>query len=484
LLKYGNRHGLITGATGTGKTVTLQGLAEGFSNAGVPVFLADVKGDLSGVAMEGAPKDAFVKRAKDIGFDDWSYASFPTIFWDLFGKDGHPVRTTVSEMGPLLLSHILDLNDTQEGVLNVAFKYADDNGLLLLDLKDLRALLIDVDQNASLISTTYGNVASATIGAVQRSLLVLEQQGGANFFGETALNIADLMRTSTDGRGTVSVLAADQLINSPRLYATFLLWMLSELFQGLPEVGDPEKPRLVFFFDEAHLLFDDAPKALVDKVEQVVKLIRSKGVGVYFCTQNPIDIPDAVLSQLSNRVQHALRAYTPRDQKAVKVAAETLRPNPAFSTEEVITQLGIGEALVSVLEEGGIPSIVQRSLIRPPSSRVGPATPDERRAVMSTSPVAALYDKVIDRESAFEVLAKKAQSNADAQADAAQKQAAPAPAPRRSDDRAAPVPRRSSRESVGEAMAKSVARNITGQLTRTITRSLIRGILGSLAKGL
>ena len=490
LLKYGNRHGLITGATGTGKTVTLQGLAEGFSRAGVPVFLADVKGDLSGIAAMGDQKDFLVARAKQIGFDDWKSDKFPAIFWDLFGKSGHPVRTTISEMGPLLISRILDLNDTQEGVLNVAFKYADDNGLLLLDLKDLRALLVDVDQNSATLSTTYGNIASATIGAVQRALLVLEQQGAANFFGEKALEISDLMRTSTDGRGIVSVLAADQLINSPRLYATFLLWMLSELYQNLPEVGDPAKPKLVFFFDEAHLLFDDAPKALVDKVEQVVKLVRSKGVGVYFCTQNPIDIPDAVLSQLSNRVQHALRAYTPRDQKAVKVAAETFRPNPAFSTEEVITQLGIGEALVSMLQDGGVPSVVARTWIRPPSSRVGPITPDERRAVMSTSPVGTAYDQVIDRESAFEVLGKKAQQKADAAAQAgAAKSAPPAsassgPPPGRADNDPPPAHRTSSRESVGEAVLKSVARNVTGQLTRSVTRSLVRGILGSLSKGL
>jgi len=475
LLKYGNRHGLITGATGTGKTVTLQGIAEGFSRAGVPVFLADVKGDLAGLSQPGTASDVFAKRAKDIGFDDWSFEKFPTIFWDLFGREGHPVRTTISEMGPLLLSRILDLNDIQEGVLNVAFKYADDNGLLLLDLKDLRALLVEVDQQSATISATYGNIASATIGAVQRALLVLEQQGGGGFFGETALKISDLMRMSSDGRGVISVLAADQLISSPRLYATFLLWMLSELFQELPEVGDPGKPKLVFFFDEAHLLFDGAPKALVDKIEQVVKLIRSKGVGVYFCTQNPADIPDGVLSQLGNRVQHALRAYTPRDQKAVKVAADTFRPNPAFSTEKVISELGIGEALVSMLEDGGVPEIVNRTLIRPPSSRVGAITPDERKAVMAASPVGAIYDRLIDRESAAEVLAKKAQAKSDAQA-------APAAPPRAQET--PPAARHSNRESVGEAMLKSVARNVTGQLTRSVTRELVRGILGGIAKGL
>jgi DNA helicase HerA-like ATPase len=497
LLKYGNRHGLITGATGTGKTVTLQGLAEGFSRAGVPVFLADVKGDLAGISQIGTPQGWIVKRAKELGFDDWANDKFPAIFWDLFGKQGHPVRATISEMGPLLLSRILGLNDTQEGVLNVAFKFADDNGLLLLDLKDLRALLVEVEKRSAELSATYGNVATATIGAVQRALLVLEQQGATNFFGEKALEIADLMRTSTDGRGVVSILAADQLMQSPRLYATFLLWMLSELFEQLPEVGDPAKPRLVFFFDEAHLLFDDAPKALVDKVEQVVKLVRSKGVGVYFCTQNPIDIPDSVLSQLSNRVQHALRAYTPRDQKAVKVAADTFRANPAFSTAEVITQLGIGEALVSVLEDGGVPSIVNRTFIRPPSARVGVVTPAERQAVIDASPVGAQYSQVIDRESAFEVLQKKAEvktapapGKPAAQPDyppqpapPSQYQPEPAPRggpPRYRQDAGPPPARRSNRESVAEAAMKSLARNVSGQLGR----ALVRGILGSLSKGL
>jgi DNA helicase HerA-like ATPase len=506
LLKYGNRHGLITGATGTGKTVTLQGLAEGFSRAGVPVFLADVKGDLGGMGATGEQKDFLVARAKQIGYDDWVNDKFPVIFWDLFGKAGHPVRATISEMGPLLLSRILDLNDTQEGVLNVAFKFADDNGLLLLDLKDLRALLVEVESRSKELSATYGNVATATIGAVQRALLVLEQQGASNFFGEKALEISDLMRTSPDGRGAVSVLAADQLMQSPRLYATFLLWMLSELFEQLPEVGDPAKPKLVFFFDEAHLLFDDAPKALVDKVEQVVKLVRSKGVGVYFCTQNPIDIPDDVLSQLSNRVQHALRAYTPRDQKAVKVAADTFRANPSFSTGEVITQLAVGEALVSVLEDGGVPSIVQRTFIKPPSSRVGPLTADERRALISSSPVGAAYDTLIDRESAYEVLGHKAvQRSAPAtpappssqspwqQQPAPPSEYQPEPPPASAPQRrpgppparqgSGPPPQRSrasNRESVTEAVVKSVARNVSGQLTR----SLVRGILGSLTKGL
>jgi DNA helicase HerA-like ATPase len=494
LLKYGNRHGLVTGATGTGKTVTLQGLAEGFSRAGVPVFCADVKGDLSGLAAMGEPKDWITKRAQEIGFDDFKNDKYPVIFWDLFGRQGHPVRTTISEMGPLLIARILDLNATQEGVLNIAFKFADDNGLLLLDLKDLRSLLIEIERNASEISATYGNVATATIGAVQRALLVLEQQGGENFFGEQALKIADLMRTSTDGRGIISVLAADQLMQSPRLYATFLLWMLSELFEELPEVGDPDKPKLVFFFDEAHLLFDDAPKALVDKVEQVVKLVRSKGVGVYFVTQNPIDIPDTVLSQLSNRVQHALRAYTPRDQKAVRVAAETFRENPAFDTEEAITQLAVGEALVSVLEDKGIPSIVERTFIRPPFSRVGPVTPEERKAVMAESPVGTLYDKVEDRDSAYEVLTRKARQKAEAEdSKQAEEQAANTPSrptyedtnyrsgPPTYREKSGPPPaRRTSRgDSVAEAAMKSAARSMATQLGRAI----VRGILGSLSRG-
>jgi DNA helicase HerA-like ATPase len=468
-LKYANRHGLITGATGTGKTVSLQVLAEGFSAAGVPVFAADIKGDLSGIAAMGEMKDWQTKRATEIGLTEYAAAKFPTMFWDLFGKQGHPVRTTVSEMGPLLLSRILDLNDVQEGVLNIAFKYADDNGLLLLDLKDLRALLVDVADNAREISTRYGNVATATIGAVQRALLVLEQQGGTGFFGERALNIADLMRTSTDGRGIVSILAADELMQSPRLYATFLLWLLSELFEELPEVGDPDKPKLVFFFDEAHLLFDDAPKALVDKVEQVVKLVRSKGVGVYFVTQNPVDIPESVLAQLSNRVQHALRAYTPREQKAVKVAAETFRPNPAFSTEEAITQLAVGEALVSVLEDKGVPSIVGRTMIRPPSGKVGPIIPDERRALIQNSPVAGQYDTVEDRESAYEVLTRRAEQKQDA--DVAEKAA-----PRERDE---PAPRRSTRAGPLEAAITSMARSAAN----TLGRALVRGILGSLTRG-
>jgi DNA double-strand break repair helicase HerA and related ATPase len=484
-LKYGNRHGLITGATGTGKTVTLQIMAEGFSRAGVPVFCADVKGDLSGISMLGDGKDFLLKRAAEIGLnEEYTFSAFPTIFWDLFGRQGHPLRTTISDMGPLLLSRVLELNDTQEGVLNIAFKLADDEGLLLLDLKDLRALLIDIQQRAEEVSTTYGNVATASIGAVQRALLVLEQQGGEHFFGERALEIADLMRTDSDGRGFVSVLAADELMRSPRLYATFLLWLLSELFEDLPEVGDPDKPKLVFFFDEAHLLFDGAPKALVDKVEQVVKLVRSKGVGVYFVTQNPIDVPEAVLAQLSNRVQHALRAYTPREQKAVRVAAETFRPNPAFSTEEVITQLGTGEALVSVIEDKGIPSMVGRTLIRPPSSRLGPILPEERRSIMANSPVAGLYDTVVDRDSAFEVLARKTRDKQLAeekqrQDDEAAKAAKSQRTERTYQDDRPPTRRASTRQTPAEAAMNSLARTMANRLGS----ALVRGILGGLKRG-
>ena len=408
LLRYGNRHGLVTGATGTGKTVTLQVLAEGFSNQGVPVFCADVKGDLSGIAMMGEAKDFLLARAEAVKLDPYEFQEFPVIFWDLFGEQGHPVRATISEMGPLLLSRLMNLSDAQEGIMNIAFKIADEEGLLLLDMKDLQALLANIAGRADEISARYGNVTKPSVGAIQRNLLVLEQQGAANFFGEPALKIADIMRTTRDGRGAINVLAADKLMMNPRLYSTFLLWLLSELFEELPEVGDPDKPKLVFFFDEAHLLFDEAPRVLVDRVEQVVRLIRSKGVGVYFITQNPLDVPETVLAQLGNRLQHALRAYTPREQKAVRTAADTFRPNPDFDCAKAITQLGTGEALVSTLEAKGIPSMVQRTLIRPPASRIGPITPQERAKVMAESPVSGQYDKVIDRESAFEILQKKA----------------------------------------------------------------------------
>jgi DNA helicase HerA-like ATPase len=402
-LRLANRHGLITGATGTGKTVTLQGLAESFSDAGVPVFCADVKGDLSGVAETGTPKDWIEQRAKLIGYTV-DYKAYPVIFWDLFGRQGHPIRATVTEAGPLLLSRLMDLSEAQEGVLNIAFKLADEEKLHLLDLRDLQALLEDLAARDDTLTTRYGNITKATIGAIQRSLLVLEQQGAEHFFGEPALKIADLMRTGRDGRGYISVLAADRLMSAPRLYATFLLFLLSELFEELPEVGDPDKPKLVFFFDEAHILFRDAPKALMEKVEQVVRLIRSKGVGVYFVTQNPLDIPDTVSRQLGNRVQHALRAFTPAEQKAVRAAAQTFRKNPKIDTEQAIMELGIGEALVSTLDEKGQPTIVEITWVKPPNSRVGPITEAERQAVIGESPVRGVYDEREDRESAYEIL--------------------------------------------------------------------------------
>lgn len=405
-LKLANRHGLVSGATGTGKTVTLQVLAEGLANAGVSVFAADIKGDLSGVSMPGEAKDAFVQRAKDMGFD-YEPDRFPVVFWDLFGEQGHPIRATVSEMGPLLLSRLMDLNEVQEGVLNIAFRVADEQGLLLLDMKDLRAVLSLVADHAADLTTQYGNVSKNTVGTIQRQLLVLENQGGTKFFGEPALQLTDFIRTDREGRGTINILAADKLMASPKLYATFLLWLLSELFEQMPEVGDPDKPKLVFFFDEAHLLFNDAPKALLDKIEQVVRLIRSKGVGVYFVTQNPLDVPDTVLAQMGNRVQHALRAFTPRDQKAVKAAADTFRPNPKLNTAQVIMELGKGEALVSFLEGNGTPSMVERAMVRPPSARLGPVTPEERSAIIAASPVRGKYDQAIDNESAYEVLQKR-----------------------------------------------------------------------------
>ena len=407
-LALANRHGLVTGATGTGKTVSLQVLAEGLSRAGVSVFAADIKGDLSGISQPGEAKEAFVSRAKSLGFD-YETDQFPVIFWDLFGEQGHPIRATVSEMGPLLLSRLLDLNDVQEGVLNICFRVADEQGLLVLDLKDLRAMLGYAADHAAELTTQYGNVSKQTVGTIQRSLLVLENQGGAKFFGEPALALKDFIRADRDGRGTVNILAADKLMENPRLYATFLLWLLSELFEELPEVGDPPKPKLCFFFDEAHLLFNDAPKALLDKIEQVVRLIRSKGVGVYFVTQNPLDVPDKVLAQLGNRVQHALRAFTPRDQKAVKAAAETFRPNPKLDTTKVIMELGKGEALVSFLEGNGTPSMVERCMVRPPSARLGPITADERKALIAKSPVKGKYDQAVDSESAYEVLQKRLQ---------------------------------------------------------------------------
>jgi DNA double-strand break repair helicase HerA and related ATPase len=412
-LKFANRHGLVAGATGTGKTVTLQVLAEGFSRAGVPVFAADIKGDLAGIAMPGESKEAFVKRAEDLGLK-YEVDEFPVTFWDLFGEQGHPIRTSVFEMGPLLLSRLLDLNEVQEGILNIAFRLADENPSLgdlesngLIDLKDLRELLKFVAENAQEVGTRYGNVSKPSIGAIQRQLLVLENQGAEKFFGEPALSIKDLMRTDRDGRGIVNILAADKLMENPRLYATFLLWLLSELFEELPEVGDLDKPKMVFFFDEAHLLFTDAPKALLEKVEQVVRLIRSKGIGVYFVTQNPLDVPDKVLAQLANRVQHALRAFTPRDQRAVRAAAETFRKNPELDTVTAITELGKGEALCSFLEGNGTPSMVARALIRPPTARLGTVTPEERQRIIAASTIGKKYNEAIDPESAYEVLQKK-----------------------------------------------------------------------------
>ena len=405
-LKFGNRHGLVTGATGTGKTVTLQVMAEGFARAGVPVFAADIKGDLSGISAAGEPKEPLVKRAEGMGLT-YEPDQFTTIFWDVFGAEGHPIRATMSEMGPLLLSRLLQLNDTQEGVLNIAFRIADEQGLALLDLKDLRAILGLVAENATELQKTYGNVSPATVGTIQRQLLVLENQGANSFFGEPALDLADFMRKDRDGRGMINILAADKLINNPRLYATFLLWLLSELFEELPEVGDLDKPKLVFFFDEAHLLFNDAPKPLMEKIEQVVRLIRSKGIGVYFVTQNPLDVPETVLAQLGNRVQHALRAFTPRDQKAVKAAADTFRPNKNLNTAQVITELGKGEALVSFLEGNGVPSMVERTMIRPPSARLGVITPAERAASIAASPCKGKYDTAVDQESAYEKLQKR-----------------------------------------------------------------------------
>jgi DNA helicase HerA-like ATPase len=526
VLKRANRHGLIAGATGTGKTVTLQGLAESFSRAGVPVFAADVKGDLSGLGMPGSPTskthEIFAKRAAEIGDTDWKYAAAPVQFWDLFGEQGHPIRTTVSEMGPLLLARLLGLSDVQEGVLAIAFKVADDDGLLLLDLDDLQAMLVHCAERADELTAKYGNVAKASVGAIQRQLLQLRSQGGAHFFGEPALDIHDFIRTDDTGAGIVNVLAADKLMASPTLYATFLLWLLSELFETLPEIGDPDKPKLVFFFDEAHLLFEEAPKALLDKVEQVVRLIRSKGVGVYFVTQNPIDIPEDVAGQLGNRVQHALRAFTPREQKAIKSAAETFRANPGVDVETAITELKVGEALVSVLMADGAPSPVERTLIKPPCSRVGPVTPEERKVLIATDLVGTKYDQLIDRESAEELLAAKAGEAAAAAAEAkaageAEKAAAArakeearltkeaerqriaaqreAEAAQRAAEReAANNPwnkainsaTRSAATSVGRTVANEVTKAVLGKKSRGgggLVGGLVRGILGGLFRG-
>jgi DNA helicase HerA-like ATPase len=488
LLGYGNRHGLIAGATGTGKTVTLQVLAEGFSAAGVPVFLADVKGDLAGLSRPGSTADkrheAFTQRAATIGLD-LQYRAFPVTFWDLFGQQGHPIRTTVADMGPLLLSRLMELTEPQEGVLNIAFRLSDEEGLPLLDLKDLQALLVFIGENAGPIGLRYGNISAATVGSIQRRLLVLENQGGALLFGEPALDLGDLMAVDASGAGRINILASDKLMASPRLYATFLLWMLSELFEMLPEVGDPEKPKLVFFFDEAHLLFKDAPKALIDKVEQVARLIRSKGVGVYFISQNPDDVPENILGQLGNRVQHALRAFTARDQKALRLAAQTYRDNPRFSTEEAIRDVGTGEAVTSFLEAKGAPGIVERTLVRPPFSQAGPIDPAERAAVIAASPFAGKYDVAIDRDSAFEMLRARAEAAA-TEAEAARGRSAELDEAfnnaRRWDGAptAKPAPKPAARrgDSVTEAFAKSFAR----QLGTKSGQALVRGVLGSLFK--
>lgn len=492
-LGYANRHGLIAGATGTGKTVTLQILAEGFSTAGVPVFAADVKGDLSGLAAAGSAAfklhDAFASRAATIGLEDYRYEAFPVTFWDLFGQQGHPVRTTVAEMGPLLLSRLMQLTEAQEGVMNIAFRVADEEGMPLLDLKDLQALLVWVGENRAALSLRYGNVSPQSVGAIQRALMVLENQGGAGFFGEPALDLADLMMTDAAGRGRINILAADRLMGAPRLYATFLLWLLSELFETLPEVGDPDKPKLVFFFDEAHLLFDDAPKALVDKVEQVARLIRSKGVGVYFVTQNPDDIPEDILGQLGNRVQHALRAFTARDRKALKRAAETYRPNPRFDTADAIRDVGVGEAVTSTLEAKGAPGVVERTLIRPPSSKLGPVGPTERAAVMAASPVAGKYDTTQDRHSAYEMLAAraaeaaKAAETAEAEAEEAPPQAREFNAARRySGSRVAQSGSRAG-QGLGDRFGAAVTDAVLKEIKGTTGRRIVRGILGGFFKG-
>ena len=506
LPKYANRHGLIAGATGTGKTITLQILAEGFSELGVPVFAADIKGDLSGIAMAGEAKPKLAERAAQVGVSGYAPQACPTVFWDVFGEQGHPVRGTVSDMGPDLLARLLDLSEVQEAVLMLVFKYCDDQGLALLDLKDLRAALSHVAENAKALGADYGLISSSSIGAIQRGLVALEQEGGGVFFGEPALELADLMRVDLSGRGIVNVLAADKLYHKPRLYSTFLLWLLSELFEELTETGDLEKPRLVFFFDEAHLLFNDAPKALLEKIEQVVRLIRSKGVGIYFVTQNPLDLPDTVLGQLGNRVQHALRAFTPRDQKAVKAAAQTFRSNPKLDIEAAITTLGVGEALVSTLQEGGVPGVVEKTLIRPPKSRMGPITPAERQVILGRSPVSGRYEKALDRESAYELLTQRA-GRAAAEADAARSQAeqaraeaAAAKAAAKADGdwkkdvrdaygsgarrREPSTARASGRrgDTIMETAVKSATRSLATSIGGQVGRSLLRGILGSLTR--
>ena len=528
LLKYANRHGLIAGATGTGKTVTLQTIAEGFSSYGVPVFMADVKGDLSGVGQMGGDNPRALERARQLEIEGYAGRAFPTIYWDLFGEKGHPVRTTVTEIGPVLMARLLQLNGTQEGVLNIVFKVADEQGLLLLDFKDLQSVLQWTAENAGSLTTKYGNVSKQTVGTIQRALLTLEQQGGERFFGEPALDLKDMISRDASGAGYVNILAADKLMQSPRLYATFLLWLLSELFEVMPEIGDVERPKFVFFFDEAHLLFDDAPKALLDKIEQVVRLIRSKGVGVYFITQNPLDIPESVLGQLGNRVQHALRAFTPKDQKAVKTAAETFRPNKKFNAAEAIVELGVGEALVSFLDAKGVPEPVERCLIAPPRGRIGPATDAERAAGLKASPLAGKYDRTVDRESAYEVLNGRANAGKveheeppaapaagrrgqyDAsppaggsgpwgrtripQTEPQEEPPPPKARPRASQPRLPTEPRptrtpASRSDSIGTTIAKTATRTVTNVLVREATKavmknggSILRGVLGSILK--
>ena len=478
LLPLANRHGLIAGATGTGKTVTLQILSEGFSKAGVPVFAADVKGDLSGVSQSGSENhklhDKLLQRAMKIGLGDYDYEDMPTTFWDLYGEKGHPVRTTISEMGPTLLSRLMGLTETQEGILTIAFELADDDGMLLLDMKDLRSLLTYMSDTREEVSRKYGNVTTQSVAAIQRELLKLERAGAEEFFAEPALELADLMRVDENGKGIVNILAADELINSPALYSTFLLWLLSELFEELPEVGNPDKPKMVFFFDEAHLLFDDSPKALVDKIEQVARLIRSKGVGIYFVTQSPADIPDSVLGQLGNRIQHALRAYTPKEQKSIRAAASSFRENPSFDTEEVITDLGVGEALVSMLDAKGVPGIVGRTLIRPPASRLGPATASERKAMIAASDLRDKYEETIDRESAYEQLEGKAASREKEEAEAEEKEV------KAKAKKAAPKKKSTARKK-DNVVVRELKRE--GKLMlRRAGRNAIRGILGSMMR--
>jgi len=473
LPRMANRHGLVAGATGTGKTVTLRVMAEAFSRAGIPVFMADVKGDLSGLARPGAESPKFRERLDMLKLQTPAFEGFPVVFWDVFGEQGHPVRTTITDMGPLLLSRLLNLNDTQSGVLSLVFKVADDQGLLLLDLKDLRAMLAYIGEHAADIKTQYGNVSAASVGAIQRNLLALEEQGADRFFGEPALDLDDFLQTDSQGRGIVNILAADKLMQSPKLYATFLLWLLAELFERLPEVGDPEKPRIAFFFDEAHLLFEDAPDALLDKIEQVVRLVRSKGVGVYFCSQTPRDIPDKALGQLGNRVQHALRAFTPRDQKAVKAAAETFRANPELDVATVIMELAVGEALISFLDAKGTPGMVQRAWVMPPSSQFPPLDPGQRKAVLDQSPLAGHYEKMVDRESAFERLKAKtdtqAQEQAQAQARAAEEKL------RAREERGSSSRSDNAMESFGKGLARAAG--------SSVGRALVRGVLGSLFGG-